>query len=127
MEENRRASVRQTSDVNERRGRITSKETSLLRDPMETGFGMRKGTISRQSSCLNSPPSWLGKTRITTRCISPPQRLYIACAQRSGDLYLTRCTDGATTKCRAHDRGVTYLLFSIVLSTLILSGTATTG
>jgi len=102
----------------------TSKETSLLRDPRESGFGMRKRTISRQSSCLNSPPIWLGETRITTRCISPPRRLYIACAQRSGDLYRTRCTDGATTKCRAHDRGVTHLLFSIVLSTLILSGTA---
>ena len=101
-----------------------SKETSLLRDPRESGFGMHNGTISRRSSCLNTPPIWLEETRITTRCISPPQRLYIACAQRSGDLYLTRCTDGATTKCRAHDRGVTYLLFSIVLSTLILSGTA---
>src|SRR5438552_9378049 len=85
---------------------------------------MRKSTISGQSSCLNRPPIWLGETRITTRCISPPQRLYIACAQRSGNLYRTRCTDGATTKCPAHDRGVTYLLLSIVLSTLILSGTA---
>src|SRR5207253_3762876 len=102
----------------------TSKETSLLREPREFGFGMRKGTISGQSSCLNSPPIWLGETRITTRCISPPQRLYIACAQRSGNLYRTRCTDGATTKCPAHDRGVTYLLLSFVLSTLFLSGTA---
>src|SRR5438105_999526 len=100
-----------------------SKETSLLRDPMETRFGMRKGTISRQSSWPNSPPIWLGETRITSRCILPPQRLYIACVQRSGDLYRIRCTDGATTKCQAHARGVTYLLFSILLSTLILSGT----
>jgi len=100
----------------------TSKETSLLWEPREFGFGMRKGTISRQSSSLDSPPIWVGQTRITTRCITPPQRLYIA--QSSGNLYRTRCTAGATTKCRAHDRGVTYLLFSIVLSTLILSGTA---
>jgi len=101
-----------------------SKETSLLRDPRESGFGMHNGTISRRSSCLNTPPIWLEETRITTRCISPPQRLHIANAQRFGDLYRTRCTDGATTKCRAHDRGLTYLLFSIVLSTLIVFGTA---
>ena len=45
-------------------------------------------------------------------------------ARHSRPMVSTFMWTTAKTKCRAQDRGVTYLLFSIVLSTLILSGTA---
>src|SRR6266542_774418 len=94
----------------------------LLLGLRESGFGMRKDTISVPSSCLNNRPIWLGVTKIIGRFTSRRRLLSTACEPRSADWCRIWRIERDHIKCGVRFLDASSLLFPMVVFILLLPG-----